>query len=170
MGENATKAVAFRIPMSDYLRFVQDAKNSNMVFSDWLLLRVYAEDKSQQLTQTNTVLNQSISGYENEIESLKEELKKKNETILGLENNNNYLKQETTLLQEETSHYKEEYQKCRKELEESRKTFTGENVLKYHRAVSEYQDILKELSDLLKQKDYQKMDDIIYEALRKKVK
>ena len=83
-------------------------------------------------------------------------------------NNNNYLKNEVKLLQEESSHYREEYEKCNLELNTARNSFTGENVLKYHRAVSEYRVLIKRLLELWEKQEYHQIGEYLNESLDKK--
>lgn len=52
--EIATKAVATRLPMSDYLRFMRAATDKGMSMSDWLLVKIYADEKADEAPKRNT--------------------------------------------------------------------------------------------------------------------
>lgn len=44
----STKAVATRIPMADYLKFLKEATDNGMSISDFLLLKIYGDNKQAE--------------------------------------------------------------------------------------------------------------------------
>lgn len=45
---NSTKTISVRIPMADYIEFLQDAVSKELSMNDWLLLKIYGKNEASQ--------------------------------------------------------------------------------------------------------------------------
>lgn len=69
--ENTTKAIACRVPMSDYIKFLTEASNKNMTLSEWLLVKLYS---SQVEKGSQKASNSQVEAKQKEIDKLKSQI------------------------------------------------------------------------------------------------
>jgi len=80
-----TKSIACRIPMSDYVKFMQDAIDKNIKMNDWLLLKIYGNNKPTIGDQET--INKSVKADVEYIYLTEDDMK----MYLGSEQKNYYL-------------------------------------------------------------------------------
>jgi chromosome segregation ATPase len=69
--ENTTKAIACRVPMSDYIKFLTEASNKNMTLSEWLLVKLYS---SQVEKGSQNSSKSQVEAKQKEIDKLKSQI------------------------------------------------------------------------------------------------
>lgn len=76
---SSTKTVSFRLPMDEYIKYLQKATSMNLGPADYALLKIYSEEKEQkeleELKWSNSQLNASKSEIEAEYEDFKTEVR-----------------------------------------------------------------------------------------------
>jgi hypothetical protein len=53
----SSKAIAARVPMTDYIKFLQEAMENNMSMSDLVLTRLYSSASKEELNALKEALN-----------------------------------------------------------------------------------------------------------------
>lgn len=56
-----TKAIACRVPTTDYVKFLQDAISKNITLNDWLLMRIYPQSTISENKENFGVENKFVS-------------------------------------------------------------------------------------------------------------
>lgn len=73
---SSAKIVSARIPMVDYIEFLKQATNDNLSITDFLIMKLYQEDKVKELTK-------ALSDKEKKINDLSEEVTERTEYLMG---------------------------------------------------------------------------------------
>lgn len=80
-----SKAIAARIPMVDYIRFLKEATENNMSISDWLIVKIYDQERQELIKKLsddniaqkkkNEQLEQSIVNHQDTNKKLEDKIK-----------------------------------------------------------------------------------------------
>ena len=60
---SSAKIVSARIPMVDYIEFLKQATNDNLSITDFLIMKLYQEDKVKELTKSLSDKESRIKDY-----------------------------------------------------------------------------------------------------------
>lgn len=67
----STKAIACRVPMQDYIKFLTEASNKGMSISEWLLMKVYS---GQSIKGEQKASKSTVAAKEKEIDKLQKQI------------------------------------------------------------------------------------------------
>lgn len=76
MADTITKSVAARVPMDTYIEIIKTAAELKMTISDYLIMKLFQESKSEQLQQDLAEKEKAISQIKSELAEIQKEKKK----------------------------------------------------------------------------------------------